>query len=754
MPNSNLSEQQELIRLLQDSARHFSADIKTDDIASLHVWQQFAAMGWLALPIPESLGGAGLGAAEIAALSRVFGETGVGTRFISQCVLPGTVLAHSQASDICTAFIAAETTIALAWQEQSPSIDPLAISCQISKHCLSGQKLFVAGADIANHFLVSARDGDELIVALVQRDAAGVSIDIGARTEQGLAKLSFNNVKLEADAILLRGPQAEAALQKSLQTAQIAIAAELEGLADACLQATLAYISTRKQFKQAIGSFQSIRHRCADLLITNRLAASSWRRAVAEFDDPHRANAAKARCGDSAIKVAKEAIQMHGAMGFTEEAGIGNYMRRALSLSAWLGSPRLHRGQLLKAMPADNDCDNPALVSPATANNIDCNQLGDDEFRLKFRHWLQQHYPKQWRQDHRRPFLRFHGPELRQWLRTLNDHGWRAPDWPKAYGGMALSFRKQLIYKEELNRISAGRVVDNGETQLGPTLMKFGTDAQKAYYLPKILNSDNHWAQGYSEPNAGSDLASLATKAELQDDTFIVNGQKIWTTFANECSHIYMLVRTGQFEKKQQGISFLLIDLASAGISIRPILNIAGETELCEVFFDNVEVPRANLVGELHQGWAIAKSLLGHERIWLGDPAMAMRALALTKALIEATAQQHDAGITEQLAVLNADLHDYRGLYADICDQVASSGDISPEVSMLKVFASELLQAISEFNVALIGDYGMALDDIDIGQLSVNPHWQLMMTRPTTIYAGCNEIQRDILAAGMGLTRA
>ena len=246
--------------------------------------------------------------------------------------------------------------------------------------------------------------------------------------------------------------------------------------------------------------------------------------------------------------------------------------------------------------------------------NTDLNQLDDNTFRLQFREWLAEHYPQKWTKSTLRPFLRFHGPDLRDWFKTLNEHGWRAPDWPKAYGGLELSFRKQLIYMEELNRAGVGRIIDNGGTQLGPTIMKFGTQAQKDYYLPRILNSEHYWAQGYSEPNAGSDLASLRTKADLKDDHFIVNGQKIWTTFAQEATHIYMLVRTGQFEKKQQGISFLLIELDTPGITISPILNIAGETELCEVFFDDVKVPAENLVGELHQGWTIAKSLLGQER--------------------------------------------------------------------------------------------------------------------------------------------
>ena len=171
------------------------------------------------------------------------------------------------------------------------------------------------------------------------------------------------------------------------------------------------------------------------------------------------------------------------------------------------------------------------------------------------------------------------------------------------------------------------------------------------------------------------------------------------------------------------------------------------------MFFDDVKVAAENLVGELHQGWTIAKSLLGHERIWLGDPAMCISALSLCTQLLSSTGKNQDPVIMAEFSQLNADLHDYQSLYTDICDQVAETNEIGPEASMLKVFASELLQKITEFNVRLGDEYALATDDISIGSTQTNLIWQLMMARPTTIYAGCNEVQRDILAAGMGLTR-
>lgn len=384
--------------------------------------------------------------------------------------------------------------------------------------------------------------------------------------------------------------------------------------------------------------------------------------------------------------------------------------------------------------------------------NVNRDEMDDADFRAEFRAFLAEHYPAELKQDFHRPFRRLRGEPANDWQRTLQKHGWRAPAWPRESGGMGLSFRKQLIYHEELEHAGVARIIDLGETQLGPTIIKMGSPEQSEYYLPRILNCEHVWCQGYSEPNAGSDLASLRTSAELDGDEFVVNGQKIWTTHANDSTHIFTLVRTGKFEKKQQGISFLLIDLDTPGISIRPIINLAGEDEFCEVFFESVRVPKANLVGELHQGWTVAKALLGYERVWIGSPALAGKALALGEHLVQQLGLEDDRGVMDELAQLQADLHDYRLLYSRTCDAIADSGKApGPEVSMLKVYASELLHRLTEFNVEIGAEYGAVVGDVEIGGVSTadmqaDLYWQLMMARPVTIFAGANEIQRDILA--------
>lgn len=355
------SEQQELITMLEDSARHFIKDHNQHSANNDALWPAMAELGWLALALPESHQGAELGLAEITALTRLFGLSALSTRFVSQCILPSYILAKADADNdlvqaLCQSLSAARQHLTLAWQEQRGQPDYLAINSRLDKDfVLQGQKCFVPGCDNSEQFLVSAKMNNETVIIAVDRSLPGITIDIDFQSPLAFGNIHFNKVKLSEAAILVRGKPAEQALSNSIHAGQLAVAAELEGLASGCLEKTLDYIKTRKQFKQSIGSFQAIRHRCVDLLMATRLTESSWRRAVRNTrlepaDQLEQIYAAKSRAADTAFKVAKESVQMHGAMGFTEEVGLGNYMRSALALAPWLGAPRPLRQQLLKAI--------------------------------------------------------------------------------------------------------------------------------------------------------------------------------------------------------------------------------------------------------------------------------------------------------------------------------------------------------------------------------------------------------------------
>jgi alkylation response protein AidB-like acyl-CoA dehydrogenase len=373
----------------------------------------------------------------------------------------------------------------------------------------------------------------------------------------------------------------------------------------------------------------------------------------------------------------------------------------------------------------------------------DLNALPNEEFRARFRGWLEANYPPEWRQP---ITFRLSGESEKRWLRMLNDAGWRAPAWPKEYGGMELGLDKQLIYHHELEVFKAARYLDSGGVLLAPVLMKYGTPAQKAKELPEILRGEILWCQGYSEPNAGSDLASLKTSAVLDGDYFVINGQKIWTTLAAFAERMFILVRTNKTGRKQTGISFLLLDMDTPGVTVRPIMNLAGEDELCEVFFENVRVPRENLIHEIDKGWDVAKTLLGGERISNGAPTLPRQSFEMLEALIAGLGLREDAGVQDRRAELLCDLHDLSVLYEEVADAAIRGETDDAALSIMKVLATELFQRISEEMLRLVDESAGAVEPTGIGGVSADLRKIYMIARPSSIYAGANEVQRNIVA--------
>ena len=305
---------------------------------------------------------------------------------------------------------------------------------------------------------------------------------------------------------------------------------------------------------------------------------------------------------------------------------------------------------------------------------------------------------------------------------------------------------KLIAFIEEQESHGIARMPDQGLINLGPMLIAHGSEEQKQYWLPRILSGEHVWCQGYSEPNAGSDLASLRTEAVEDGDEFVVNGQKIWTTLAQDATHIFLLVRTGKFAKRQEGISFLLADLSCPGVTVRPIRNIAGEEEFCEVYFDNVRVPKANLVGELHEGWKVAKSLLGHERIFVGSPKTPQHALGQLRALGQAKGCMTEPVFAAQFAQLLLDVADLRALYGRFAEIVKRGEELPPSVSLLKIWATETYTRISVALMEAAAEDGGAAGPVALDEISLYPLGPLMNAMMTTIYGGTNEIQRNIIS--------
>lgn len=372
----------------------------------------------------------------------------------------------------------------------------------------------------------------------------------------------------------------------------------------------------------------------------------------------------------------------------------------------------------------------------------DFNAMSDEAFRMEARAFIEAHYPRHLRYILRRA----RWDEMREWYLTLSRHGWIAPNWPREHGGMGLAAGKLMILFEEQDRYGVARVPDHGIVQVGPILMKYGSAAQQQYYLPKILSGEHLWAQGYSEPNAGSDLASLATSAVPDGADFIVNGQKLWTTLAHDSTHLYVLVRTDKQVKKQEGISFLLVDAKTPGITIRPIRNIAGHEEFCEVFFENVRVPQANLVGGLNRGWTVAKALLSFERVNIGSPRRPQYALARLAQLARAKGLFDDPGFVDKFTALRLDMADLASLYTRYVEIVKRGDELGQDVSMLKIWAMETWQRITDLLQETAQEYGGMPGEHDIDGIIVDVLTPFYYARPGTIYGGSSEIQRNILA--------
>jgi alkylation response protein AidB-like acyl-CoA dehydrogenase len=364
-------------------------------------------------------------------------------------------------------------------------------------------------------------------------------------------------------------------------------------------------------------------------------------------------------------------------------------------------------------------------------------------FRTEVRAWLEANLPPALRGRTNRP----PPAELMPWYRTLSRKGWIAPHWPKQYGGMGATLNEQIIMAEELARIGAPQLPAQGLNHIGPILIEFGTEAQKVKHLPPIIAGTAIWAQGYSEPGAGSDLASLTTRATLEGDHFVVHGQKIWTTWAHYSDWMFALVRTDPLaQPRHAGISFLLLDLRSSGITIRPIRTIAGDDEFSEVFFDNVVVPAENLVGKLNDGWRIANALLGHERLGTSNPQYALIALDRIKTMARASGVMADPAFRDRLAAASINVTALSALFSHAVELTNLQRSPGPEASMIKIFGSELLQSLNDLLIEAAGSQASLEKPImtDFGTVDVSTPF--LQVRRATIYGGSSEIQRNIIA--------
>ena len=390
---------------------------------------------------------------------------------------------------------------------------------------------------------------------------------------------------------------------------------------------------------------------------------------------------------------------------------------------------------------------------------MDLNFTADElAFRAEIRQWVAEHLP----QDISAKVhdaLRLSKDDMQRWAKILGARGWLGWAWPKQFGGPGWSAVQRHLFEEECALAGAPRIVPFGPVMVAPVIMAFGTQAQQQRHLPGIMSGEVWWSQGYSEPGSGSDLASVKTRAERQGDKYIVNGQKAWTTLGQYGDWIFCLVRTDNSGKPQTGISFLLIDMKSPGVTVRPVIMLDGGHEVNEVFFDDVEVPIENLIGEENKGWTYAKYLLAHERSNIADVNRAKRELERLKRIAKAEGMMDDPRFRDQVALLEVDIVALEMMVLRVLSADRSGKQTLDVAGLLKIRGSEIQQRYTELMMLAGGPFSLPFiheamaagwQGEYIGAAHCAPlasHY--FNTRKTTIYGGSSEVQRNIVAQTM-----
>jgi len=384
---------------------------------------------------------------------------------------------------------------------------------------------------------------------------------------------------------------------------------------------------------------------------------------------------------------------------------------------------------------------------------MDLNLTAEEkQFRDELRIWLETNVPKDWNEWREKP-IEESFPYLRAWQRKLYEGGWAAVSWPKEYGGRSASLMQQSIFWEEMARVEAPPMANSlGLGLIGPTIIAYGTDAQKKRYIPKILSAEEIWCQGFSEPNAGSDLASLQTEARPDGDHYVVNGQKVWTSYGWVGDWCELVVRTDSSVPKHKGLTVLLIDMKSPGLEVRPLRQMTGESEFGEIFFRDVRVPKENILGKLNDGWNVAVSTLMYERGSYGARLHLLfkrnisRLIELARTLPRNghTAAQ-DPLMRQKLAQCYAEIEIMRLNQMRAFSRITATGVPGPEGSIQKIFWSELNQRVQQVAQELLGPYGLLQAGDPLAPDKGIWSYGYLRTRGNTIEAGTSEVQRNII---------
>jgi alkylation response protein AidB-like acyl-CoA dehydrogenase len=702
-----------LERMGARGAARVALDAEQEELPAF--WDTFGQAGWLGVHVPESLGGAGAGLLEACLVLEALGEVCAPGPALS-CMLSAGVLAAEPDS------MPAAKCLPSLLDGSSTAATGLGGSLRFDPQCpgeLTGDAGPVLRAGLADHLLL--RVGNDLVV--VERGRPGLRIERIESMDRGMPTswVYCDGLRHGTDEVL-RG-----AVGRARVVGRVLAAAHAAGGAAACQRMGTAYAKVREQFGKPIGAFQAVKHMCADMLVQAESAAAVAWDAVRAQLDPDRAELAGAVAGTIALRnfmrCAEINVQIHGGIGFTWDHDAHLYLRRAASLAALFDPAEKAADDVLRLISAGVTRDSEVPL-PAAAQRI---------------------------QEDAHAFLAsLEGRDEPDKQRAFARSGYLMPEWPTPWGRGADALQ-QYVVKQELRSLPRP-VIDVPWVPM--TIGQEGTREQTERFLSGSLDGSVQWCQLSSEPEAGSDAAAVRTRAVKVDGGWSVTGQKVWTSHAATATHGLATVRTDPERPKHAGISILIIDMSSPGITIRPLREIAGgarpsasefgDTSFNEVFFDEVFVPDENLLGEVNDGWRIVRVLLGNERVTIGERSSPVQASTLVDLL--AGSCPDDAGRRREVGLAVAEEQAVEALNLRRLLGSLYAGPPGPEANVVKILNSERIQRIAALGIRMLGEAGVDEEE-DFG-------WLYLRSRFTTIGGGTSEITRNVLAERvLGLPR-
>lgn len=718
------------------------------------VWRQLGRqLGVQGLAVPEEYGGSGFGYVELGIVLEEAGASLFGAPLLSTVLALEALLAsgdEAALTELAPRLASGEQIGTVALVEGPGRWSPSDVDGQAYPDAgcwaLTGEKRHVVDGQNADLIVASARTTDGLAVFVVEAGAPGLTVTPVPTMDQTRkqAHLRFD----QTPARLLHSPTDGAEIvRRVLHAAAVLLGAEQVGGASRALELAVDYSKTRSQYGRPIGSFQALKHICADTLTaieTARSAVFDGLRALqaGAHDLPLSAAAAKIFCSDTFRIAAGNCIQIHGAIGFTWEHPAHLYFKRATSSHLLFGSPSWHRERLATMLDAAA-ADRSSVQDSSTASTDSPDEAA---FRAEVRRWLAENLVGEFAEhlgvgsaDDAE------GWDVRlRWERKLAEAGWLGLTWPTEYRGRGAPLSHEIIFNEEYARANAPyRVGVHGQDLFGPTLLMFGSDEQKKRFLPKILAVEEFWGQGFSESEAGSDLASLRTRARLEGDEWVIDGQKTWTTFGEHADWLYLLCRTDPDAPRHKGISLLLVPVDQPGVEIRPIRNMAGDTEFCEVFLTGARTAADNVVGAVNDGWRVAMAALSVERGSLLMPVQLGFEREINWALELARTRPIPPGLRDRLIDSWIAVRLMRANTERTIAEVKLGDEPGPQATTSKLFASTQHQVLLELaNEVLAEEATVTSEDYGLHPLQR----AFLLSRAETIYGGSSQVQRNIIA--------